>query len=129
MKKTVFEMKELSAKRAKSGQSYLQFLNVPSMHCGVYHLKAGAKDDQSPHADDEIYYVEKGRGKFFHNDRSVEIRPGTILFVPAGDKHYFHDIEEDLNLLVFFARTQKKKSDATDGDRQKKSDSAAGSGN
>ena len=34
--------------------------------------------------------------------RTVAIAPGTTLFVPAHEVHFFHDIAEDLALLVFF---------------------------
>jgi quercetin dioxygenase-like cupin family protein len=31
------------------------------------------------------------------------VRSGSILFVEAGVEHRFHQIEEDLKVLVFFA--------------------------
>jgi len=34
---------------------------------------------------------------------TVEIKQGSILYVAATEKHHFHDIDEDLTLLVFFA--------------------------
>jgi quercetin dioxygenase-like cupin family protein len=33
------------------------------------------------------------------------VAAGTILFVPAGVPHHFHEIEEELTLLVFFPRS------------------------
>ncbi len=103
----VFQMETLKAGRAEKEQSYLQFLNVDSMHCGVYHLAAGSEDKQSPHADDEVYYVESGKAKFQYGEDETDCVPGTILFVPAKMEHRFHSIEEDITLLVFFARTAK----------------------
>lgn len=103
----VFQMETLKAGRAEKEQSYLQFLNVDSMHCGVYHLAAGSEDKQSPHADDEVYFVESGKAKFQYGEDETDCVPGTILFVPAKMEHRFHSIEEDITLLVFFARTAK----------------------
>lgn len=102
-----FDMSELLQKRAASNRSYLQFLKVPSMNCGVYVLGAGARDGQSPHRQDEVYYVVAGKGMFEvgsgDDAKSVPVKPGSILFVKAGAEHRFHDISEELQLLVFFS--------------------------
>jgi hypothetical protein len=34
------------------------------------------------------------------------VQPGSVIFVAANDVHVFHDITEDLTLLVFFAPAQ-----------------------
>jgi mannose-6-phosphate isomerase-like protein (cupin superfamily) len=69
----------------------------------VYRLPAGAGDSQQPHAEEEIYYVASGRARFRAAERDVEVKAGDILFVPAKEPHQFHDIQEDLELLVLFA--------------------------
>ena len=99
-----YEFDAINQQRAKDNKSYLPFLNVKTMHCGIYHLKAGAKDGQSPHTEDEVYYVESGKSKFHMDGEEFDVQPGTILFVPAHKKHYFHEITEDLSLLVFFSK-------------------------
>ena len=101
---SVVEMDDLMKKRAESGRAYLPFLNVPTMHCGLYHLAAGAKDGQSPHSEDEVYYVENGTAKIHIDGTDHDVKPGSVIFVKAGDKHYFHSIKEDLDLLVFFSK-------------------------
>ena len=101
-------MNELGKIRAEKKTRYHSFLNNSTMHCGVYHLKAGSKDTQSPHSEDEVYYVESGKGKLKIGDKSYECTPGAILFVAAKEVHHFHDIEEDLNLLVFFSKAKPK---------------------
>ena len=40
---------------------------------------------------------------FFVAGREHAVRPGTLLFVPARAEHRFHDIEEELILIVFWA--------------------------
>ena len=35
--------------------------------------------------------------------RTIDVGPGRTLFVPAGEDHRFHDVTEDLTVLVFFA--------------------------
>jgi mannose-6-phosphate isomerase-like protein (cupin superfamily) len=76
------------------------------MSAGVYALAAGAEDKQKPHTEDEIYYVVSGRAKFFSDGdgtpRHMDVQPGSVIFVGANADHRFHDITEDLVLLVFF---------------------------
>ena len=73
------------------------------MSVGVYVLAAGASDPQTPHLEDEVYYVVRGRGKFRRATEELSADPGDVLFVPAREPHHFHSIEEDLVLLVVFA--------------------------
>ena len=75
---------------------------VATMSLHVYHLKKGAPDQQSPHREDEAYYVVKGAGKITIEDRTQELSEGDLVFVPRDVRHHFHDYEE-LALLVFFA--------------------------
>ena len=103
----VFSVSELLRKQAQSGKPWLPFLKVPSLYCGMYVLEAGADDPQSPHENDEVYYVESGRGMIRVEGEDHRAEPGGVIFVKAGAKHHFHSIEDDLKLLVFFSTTQK----------------------
>jgi mannose-6-phosphate isomerase-like protein (cupin superfamily) len=86
-----------------SPDSYTEFLRVPAMSAGVYVLGAGSVDRQSPHREDEVYYVVRGRSRFLNGTHDVAVAPGDTLFVPAKQVHRFHSIEEELVLLVVFA--------------------------
>jgi len=70
---------------------------------GLYTLPAGGVDDQTPHGEDEVYYTVRGRSMFHVTGGEHPVKPGTLLFVPAGAEHRFHDIEEELILVVFWA--------------------------
>jgi mannose-6-phosphate isomerase-like protein (cupin superfamily) len=94
---------QLRERALASSDSYIEFLRVPSMSAGVYVLGAGAVDRQSPHREDEIYYVARGRSRFLNGKEEVDVGPGDTLFVPAQQVHRFHSIEEELVLLVVFA--------------------------
>ena len=61
------------------------------------------KDLQQPHQQDEIYYVVRGRARFKAGDEEREVAPGSVIFVAAEVEHRFHDIREELTVLVFFA--------------------------
>ena len=102
--KRVFDFSELESKRHESGRSYLPFLNVDSLHCGVYSLDAGSKDGQQPHTQDEVYYVESGKAKIQIEGEDFDLKAGSVVFVPAQAKHHFHSITDDLKTLVFFSK-------------------------
>jgi len=98
-----FAVSQLEKQREQSGKLYLEFLRVPSMSAGTYVLHAGATDPQSPHKEDEIYYVVRGRGRMKVGTEDEAIGQGSVIFVAAGVEHRFHDIEDELVVLVFFA--------------------------
>jgi mannose-6-phosphate isomerase-like protein (cupin superfamily) len=98
-----FGIDQLREQREKSGNAYLPFLKVPSMRMGVYALAAGADDKQSPHDEDEVYYVLRGRGTLRVESEEHPVQPGSLVFVAAHAAHKFHSITEPLELLVFFS--------------------------
>jgi mannose-6-phosphate isomerase-like protein (cupin superfamily) len=120
--KRFFSLTELQAERAASGKRYLEFLRVPALSTGIYVLSKEALDQQTPHQQDEIYYVVSGRARLkitrndltqndqapndqTPSDHASEDRPvagGSVIFVEAGAAHRFHSIEEDLIVLVVF---------------------------
>ncbi len=96
-------MPEVERLHAQSGKLYQEFLRVPSMSAGFYILPANGQDLQQPHQQDEIYYVVRGRARFKAGDEEREVAPGSVIFVAAEVEHRFHDIREELTVLVFFA--------------------------
>jgi mannose-6-phosphate isomerase-like protein (cupin superfamily) len=98
-----FDLASIAAAREASGEPWHEFFRVPDLSLGLYVLAAGGVDGQSPHGQDEIYYVVSGRGTLSVNDVDTPAHPGSILYVAAHADHRFHSITEDLTLLVFFA--------------------------
>ena len=90
-------------KRMKGPIPYAEFLRIAPMSCGIYVLKADEEDKQSPHNEDEIYFVISGaaRAKVGAEDRPI--KTGDIIFAAAHEEHHFHSITEELVLLVVFA--------------------------
>jgi mannose-6-phosphate isomerase-like protein (cupin superfamily) len=97
-----FEMSDLARERAASGRLYLEFLSVPDLSVGLYELPAGGTDPQGPHTEDELYHVVSGRATIRVGVEDRTVGPGSLIFVAAGVPHRFHDIEEDLRVLVVF---------------------------
>ncbi|HEY5681328.1 MAG TPA: cupin domain-containing protein [Pseudomonadales bacterium] len=101
----VFHVDDLKSKLKGGAVEYKEFLRVPSVSCGLYHLAAGSQDMQTPHDEDEMYFVVDGRARLKVGDEIYEVRPGSVLYVQATEEHSFFEIEEDMTLLVFFAST------------------------
>ena len=98
-----YHIADLENRRKRDGKRYLEFLRVPAMSAGIYVLPAGGADPQSPHQEDEMYYVVRGRARMKAGSEEQAVGPGTIIFVAAGVEHRFYDISEELTVLVFFA--------------------------
>ena len=94
---------EIDRERGKAGKLYREFLRVPAMSAGLYVLPAGGTDPQRPHHQDEMYYVIRGQGRFRAGDEDTEVSAGSVLFVAAEMEHHFHDVSEELAILVWFA--------------------------
>jgi mannose-6-phosphate isomerase-like protein (cupin superfamily) len=97
-----FELAELAARRAATGAPYIEFLRVPDLSVGLYVLAPGQPDLQQPHTEDEVYYVVAGSGRITVGDEGRDVRAGSIVFVAATVPHHFHDITDELTILVAF---------------------------
>jgi mannose-6-phosphate isomerase-like protein (cupin superfamily) len=97
-----FELADILRQRADAGRLYHEFIRTHDLSVGVYVLAAGATDPQGPHTEDEVYYVVSGRARVTVGDETRAIQSGSVVFVGADVAHKFHDIEEELQLLVFF---------------------------
>ena len=98
-----FELAQLISQRANSNKLYLEFLKVPDLSMGLYILPVGGTDPQSPHAEDEVYYVVSGRAQILVADENRDVQAGSIVYVAKNVAHRFHSIEEELTIIVFFA--------------------------
>lgn len=98
-----WELAELLADRAGSKQPYLEFIRTPSLSAGLYVLARGATDHQQPHTEDEVYYVVSGTGRVTVGKETRDVTAGSVIFVAATVPHRFHDIAEQLEIVVFFA--------------------------
>jgi mannose-6-phosphate isomerase-like protein (cupin superfamily) len=98
-----YELADLISQREASGKRYLEFMRVPDLSMGLYVLPAGGTDPQSPHTEDEVYYVASGRAQIKVADEDRAVQAGSIVYVAKNVEHRFHSIEEELTVLVFFA--------------------------
>jgi mannose-6-phosphate isomerase-like protein (cupin superfamily) len=98
-----FEVDGLEAARSAAGELYHEFLRRDSMSAGLYVLRAREADLQTPHGQDELYYVVSGRGRIRVGDKDRPVGRGSVVFVAAEVEHRFHSITSDLTILVVFA--------------------------
>jgi mannose-6-phosphate isomerase-like protein (cupin superfamily) len=88
--------------RRDAGDPWVEFQRSADLSTGLYVLEVGAKDEQEPHTEDEIYVCVAGRAKFVTPSAECDVGQGSIIFVPANEEHRFVDITERLELVVVF---------------------------
>jgi len=79
--------------------------SVSVLQRGSLNLKLSlpvSPNQQTPHAQDEIYVIIQGRGVLFHDGKRDAFEPGDVMFVAAGTEHSFEDFTEDLAVWVVF---------------------------
>ena len=89
--------------RDSEGHGYIDFMRSDKLSVGLAIWPREAIDHQRPHREDEVYYVISGRATIRVAGEDRPVKPGSLVFVAAGVAHNFHDIQEDLRVLVFWA--------------------------
>lgn len=97
-----FELAALQRERAAAGRLYHEFIRTHDLSVGLYVLPAGGTDPQGPHTEDEVYYVISGSARIRVGTEDRAVQAGSVVFVGADVEHRFHDIEEELVILVAF---------------------------
>lgn len=101
-----FAFRTLVEELTEQGGAWKACFENETLQCGVYRIPAGGTDAQKPHAEDELYYVVAGRAKFTAGAKTIDVQPGAVLFVAAEVEHRFHDVDEALEVLVFFSKAK-----------------------
>jgi mannose-6-phosphate isomerase-like protein (cupin superfamily) len=99
-----FDIRGVKQRLAAGSGGYEIVHRSDRLELGVYVLVAPEPDRQQPHEDDEVYVVLEGAGTLEVEGRSVELREGHAVFVPAGAEHRFVGYEQ-LSVLVIFERS------------------------
>ena len=98
-----FEIADVLAEHSRLDRLYYEFFRAQALSLGLYVLPAGTADPQSPHPEDEVYYVVSGSGMVQVDGEDQALAAGSIVYVGREVSHRFHSITEELTLLVFFA--------------------------
>jgi mannose-6-phosphate isomerase-like protein (cupin superfamily) len=59
-------------------------------------------NQQTPHEQDELYFVVQGTGVLYHAGERAQFGPGDAMFVGAGVEHHFEECTNDLAIWVVF---------------------------
>jgi mannose-6-phosphate isomerase-like protein (cupin superfamily) len=98
-----FVAKELLGRLDRGEHDYAEFVRSSTLSLSVARWPAGSVDEQEPHTEDEVYYVVSGRARLRVADEEVAVGAGSVAFVAAGVEHRFREIEDDLEVIVFWA--------------------------
>ncbi len=89
--------------KIKNGSSYFfTFIDKASLADGVLLLGPGEEDTQTPHENDEIYFVISGNGFLKIKNKDYEVSKNKLFFVAKNVRHFFHVNTEELKVLYFF---------------------------
>ena len=98
-----FELADVLAEHGRSNQLYYEFFRTPALSLGLYVLPAGTTDPQSPHTEDEVYYIVSGSAMIEVAGEHRPVSAGSVIYVDEQVDHRFHSITEDLSVIVVFA--------------------------
>jgi len=107
-----FHTGDLIARLAPGQHDFAEFFRAQKLSLTIAAWPAGAVDDQQPHAEDEVYYVVRGRATLRVGVEATPVEPGSVVYVPAGAVHRFVDIEADLAVVVFWSPPRARPSGA-----------------
>jgi mannose-6-phosphate isomerase-like protein (cupin superfamily) len=82
------------------GEPFALALAHGSMSVEVYAPRG--HDPQTPHEQDELYFIHSGRGEFVLDGVRHAFAPGTVFFVPARVEHRFENFSADFATWVVF---------------------------
>jgi gentisate 1,2-dioxygenase len=83
-----------------AGDRYAEAFVHGTMSFGLYAPRG--TDPQQPHAQDELYIIQSGRGELVVDGRRQSFAPGDVFFVAAGATHRFERFDDDFTAWVVF---------------------------
>lgn len=106
LRQKVWPLAALKPKIGEDGKPFHIFLDNASMRAEYLEYPAGHIDTQQPHDWDELYYIISGTSQFTADGETSSVKAGDNIFVAARIPHKFHDITEDLSVIVFFSKME-----------------------
>ena len=82
------------------GEPFVQAFRHGTMSVEVY--APTETDIQTPHDQDELYFIHSGRGELVIAGDCHLFEPGTVFFVPAHVEHRFENFSSDFVTWVVF---------------------------
>jgi mannose-6-phosphate isomerase-like protein (cupin superfamily) len=88
----------------KQGQQRLGFTNKAMVKTATFTVGALAVNEIKPHRHNDgshVLYIVSGGGTMMHGDTTITLKPGMIVYVPAGVAHGIKADGGDLTLVDF----------------------------
>lgn len=82
------------------GAPFITMLAGGTMRVEVFAPRSA--DLQQPHAQDELYFVQRGQGELVINGQCFSAAAGEAFFVAAGVQHQFENFSDDFVTWVVF---------------------------
>lgn len=100
-----FELGDLLSRIPKDNY-WADFLRVRHLEAGVLRLRPGEEDTQTPHDEDELYFVIEGSGFIEVGGEKRPVKKGSVVFVPAHVPHHFFGNEKDALVVLYMFATE-----------------------
>jgi len=98
-----FTKAQIEASRDSSENVWHSFIETSTMVTGLYMLPKSLNGDGTlNHSFDEINYVVNGTAKFKMDEKVIDVKPGSIMWVKRGVGHYFYDLSDDFDVFILF---------------------------
>jgi mannose-6-phosphate isomerase-like protein (cupin superfamily) len=81
-----------------NGERSLNFLHRGTLDVNL--SRPLPPNQQTPHVEDEVYVIIRGRGVLVKEGKRESFAVGDFVFVAAGTEHRFEDFSEDVALLA-----------------------------
>lgn len=82
------------------GAPFVRMMQHGSMSLEVYAPKG--VDLQQPHTQDELYFIQSGKGQLDIAGKKFDAAAGDAFFVAAGVEHRFENFSDDFVTWVIF---------------------------
>ena len=83
-----------------AGEPFAEAMRHGTMSVEVFAPRG--EDVQTPHEQDELYFVVSGSAQFWHEGATTKVKTGDVIFVAANDRHRFSGMSEDFVTWVVF---------------------------
>lgn len=101
----LYTLQQIESKRKADEVVWNPFHRCRTMVFGLYMMpKLTGGDSTQTHPVDEINIVTRGSGKFSVDAKQMNVEEGDIIYVRKGQGHFFHDLNQDLDVLILFEK-------------------------
>lgn len=99
-----FSVAAIKAAGAGQNSAFFMARADSAFRMGLLHRPAGTILGLTTHRDNAVYYVSAGIAEVRMASDTVQLSPGTVVFVPGETEHRIVDVTAALDVVVYLAR-------------------------